>query len=57
MASTLPVMLLDLDGVLNPFGAAVGERAAPTLLVEIDPAVGWTRPDIDRVLAWCGALR
>jgi hypothetical protein len=28
------------------------ERAAPTLLVSIDPAVGWTRPDVDRVLAW-----
>jgi hypothetical protein len=27
-------------------------RTAPTLLVSIDPAVGWTRPDVDSVLAW-----
>lgn len=27
-------------------------RAAPTLLVSIDPAVGWTRADVDRVLEW-----
>jgi len=28
------------------------ERAAPTLLVPIDSAIGWTRADVDRVLAW-----
>jgi hypothetical protein len=27
-------------------------RAAPTLLVAVDPAVGWTRADVDRVLDW-----
>ena len=28
------------------------EREARTLLVDIDPAVGWTRTDVDRVLEW-----
>jgi hypothetical protein len=32
------------------------ERAAPTLLVSVDPAIGWTRADVDRVVAWAGAL-
>jgi hypothetical protein len=27
-------------------------RAAPTLLVPVDSAVGWTREDVDRVLDW-----
>ncbi|MBO3736811.1 hypothetical protein [Actinoplanes flavus] len=27
-------------------------RPAPTLLVSIDPAIGWTRTDVDRVLTW-----
>lgn len=27
-------------------------RDAPTLLVSIDPAIGWTRADVDRVLDW-----
>ncbi|WP_238016958.1 hypothetical protein KZZ52_45660 [Dactylosporangium sp. AC04546] len=27
-------------------------RAAPTLLVPVDPAVGWTRADVDAVLTW-----
>jgi hypothetical protein len=31
-------------------------RTAPTLLVPIDPAVGWTRADVDRVLAWVAGL-
>jgi hypothetical protein len=31
-------------------------RPAPTLLVPIDSAVGWTRPDVDRVLAWTAGL-
>jgi hypothetical protein len=29
-----------------------GARSAPTLLVSIDPAIGWTRLDVDRVLGW-----
>ena len=33
------------------------ERPAPTLLVPIDPAVGWTRADVDRVIAWATARR
>jgi hypothetical protein len=32
-------------------------RAAPTLLVTADPAVGWTRADVDRMLDWAAALR
>jgi hypothetical protein len=27
-------------------------RDAPTLLVPIDPALGWTRAEVDQVLAW-----
>jgi len=30
-------------------------RDAPTLLVGIDPAIGWTRAGVDRVLAWAAA--
>jgi hypothetical protein len=33
------------------------KRSAPTLLVSVDPAVGWTRADVDRVLAWTADLR
>jgi hypothetical protein len=33
-----------------------GERAAPTLLVPVDSAIGWTRDDVDRVLAWAVEL-
>lgn len=57
----MPVLLLDLDGVLNPFAAAeagrrwAAGRSAPTLLVSIDPAIGLTRADVDRVLAWAAA--
>ncbi len=32
-------------------------RAAPTLLVPVDPAVGWTRADVERVIAWAGGHR
>ncbi|MGX6600906.1 hypothetical protein ACWKSP_02035 [Micromonosporaceae bacterium Da 78-11] len=31
-------------------------RVAPTLLVSIDPATGWTRADVDQVLDWTKAL-
>jgi len=31
-------------------------RDAPTLLVSIDPAVGWTRTDVDNVLDWVAGL-
>ncbi|BCJ55485.1 hypothetical protein Asp14428_69600 [Actinoplanes sp. NBRC 14428] len=31
-------------------------RSAPTLLVPVDSALGWTRADVDRVLAWAGEL-
>lgn len=30
-------------------------RPAPTLLISIDPAIGWTRSDVDRVLDWVSA--
>jgi len=33
------------------------ERGAPTLLVSIDPAIGWARTDVDRVLGWAERLR
>jgi hypothetical protein len=33
------------------------ERPAPTLLVPIDPAIGWTRADVDCVLDWTESLR
>jgi hypothetical protein len=32
------------------------EREVPTLLVPVDSAIGWTRDDVDRVLAWAGVL-
>ncbi|WP_244876616.1 hypothetical protein [Winogradskya consettensis] len=32
------------------------ERAAPTLLVPIDSEVGWTRDDVEKVLAWARDL-
>jgi hypothetical protein len=32
-------------------------RSAPTLLLSIDPAIGWLRPDVDRVLHWADDLR
>ena len=32
------------------------ERPVPTLLVSTDPAVGWTRPHVDQVVAWISAL-
>ena len=31
------------------------ERAAATLLVPVDPAIGWTRSDVDAVLNWISA--
>ncbi|MGI5238919.1 hypothetical protein [Dactylosporangium sp. CA-139066] len=33
------------------------DRPAPTLLVSIDPAVGLTRTDVDRVLTWAAEHR
>ena len=33
------------------------ERLAPTLLVPIDPAIGWTRTAVDRTLDWVQTLR
>jgi hypothetical protein len=32
-------------------------RLAPTLLVPINPAVGWTRTDVEHVLDWAADLR
>ncbi|WBB91048.1 hypothetical protein [Verrucosispora sp. WMMC514] len=31
-------------------------RSVPTLLVSIDPATGWTRADVERVLTWAASL-
>lgn len=33
------------------------DRAAPTLLVSVDPAVGWTRAHVERVLDWAADPR
>ncbi len=33
------------------------ERTAPTLLIEIAPAIGLTRETVDRLVAWALALR
>jgi hypothetical protein len=32
------------------------QRSAPTLLVPVDPAVGWSRADVDQVLRWTAGL-
>jgi hypothetical protein len=60
MTRSAPLVLLDLDGVLNPFAAPV----CPDGCLEHEffdgegperycPAhAGWTRADVDRVLAW-----
>ena len=45
-----------IDDNHTPAGRAwAAGRDAPTLLVDIDPAIGWTRADVDRVLAWAAA--
>nr|WP_305782314.1 hypothetical protein [Actinoplanes lichenis] len=31
-------------------------RSAPTLLVPVDSAIGWTRADVEAVLTWAGSL-
>ena len=45
-----------LDDNHTPAGRTwAAARAAPTVLVDIDPAIGWTRGDVDRVLDWARA--
>ncbi|MFI5915090.1 hypothetical protein [Dactylosporangium sp. NPDC051541] len=47
-----------IDDNHTPRGRAwAAGRAAPTLLVDTDPAIGWTRADVDRVLEWVTDLR
>ena len=42
----------DLSGPEAREGAA--RRPVPTLLLEVDPAVGLTREVVDRALSWTG---
>jgi hypothetical protein len=32
-------------------------RPVPTLLVSTDPAIGWTRKDVDQIIDWARDLR
>ncbi len=46
-----------IDDLHGPEATAwADDRIAPTLLVSTDPAVGLTRPVIDRVLGWANRL-
>ena len=46
-----------LDDNHTPAGQRwAAERPAPTLLVSIDPTVGWIRADLDRVVDWAAAI-
>lgn len=50
-AGDRPLAWID-DNHTDAGRAWAAARTAPTLLVPIDPAIGWTRADVDRVLAW-----
>ena len=54
-AGDRPTAWID-DNHTDPGRRWAAARAAPTLLVPVDSAIGWTRPDIDRILAWAAAL-
>ena len=42
-----------VDDVVTPEAVAwAAARAVPTLLLEVDPAVGLTRGQVERLLAW-----
>jgi len=42
-----------IDDLLGPAAYDWGaRRAAPTLLLPVDPMVGWTRPVVERALEW-----
>ena len=42
-----------VDDIVTPEARAwAARRPQPTLLVEIDPSIGLTRPAVDRLLAW-----
>ncbi|HEY1674487.1 MAG TPA: HAD domain-containing protein [Streptosporangiaceae bacterium] len=46
-----------LDDALTPGARAwASTRKAPTLLLNVDPAQGLTRPDVDQCLAWAATL-
>lgn len=56
-----PLLLLDVDGVLNPYGAECPAGFTEhvlfpdeTLLLPADPAIGLTRELVDHALAWAG---
>jgi hypothetical protein len=46
-----------VDDIVTPEARAwEAGRAAPTLLLEVDPAVGLVRAQVDELLAWAAAL-
>ncbi|HEY2575677.1 MAG TPA: hypothetical protein VGI74_05155 [Streptosporangiaceae bacterium] len=63
-----PLLLLDVGGVLNPFGGPCppgftaeaqdwgSTRAEATLLIPVSPAIGLTRQAVDLALAWARNL-
>ena len=45
-----------VDDIVTPEARAwEARRSAPTLLLEVDPAVGLVRPQVDELLAWASA--
>ena len=56
MAGDRPVVWID-DNHTAAGRRWSADRAAPTLLVPIDPATGWTRAEVDRILHWVEELR
>lgn len=55
MAGDRPVAWIDDNH--TPRGLAwAAARPAPTLLISVDPAVGWTRCDVETVLEWAARL-
>ena len=46
-----------IDDALTPGARAwAATREAPTLLLDVDPAEGLTRADVDQCLAWAATL-
>jgi HAD domain in Swiss Army Knife RNA repair proteins len=46
-----------IDDAIQPAAHAwAGQRGIPTLLIDIDPTVGLTRPVIDRAMQWAAGL-
>jgi hypothetical protein len=46
-----------IDDALTPAAHTwAATRAVPTLLLDIDPAVGLTRAEVDQCLAWAATI-